>query len=213
MRLGYVRLTQSSPPEAEYTQQLQQAGCDSIAVTDKDATRGKWWPAFTTIAQNLQKGDTLIVFSIDALGCTLKEIIRTVLWLYEQGIEWRSLHDNIDTQQIGSDRILLIFQALNHCYSTVLKANQRPSSKAGRPRALSSEVVQQFCIQHDQGLCTMKELSESLGISRATGYAYVNQYKEEVRALRQEQSLKASNTATKQSPDKPTEAVRTKVTG
>src|SRR5260370_34262765 len=46
---------------------------------------------------NTLTGDVIVVWRLDRLGRSLKQLIETVTMLGEQGIELRSLKENIDT--------------------------------------------------------------------------------------------------------------------
>lgn len=58
------------------------------------------------------KGDSLVVWRLDRLGRSLKDLIETVGMLEEQGIGFRSLHESIDTTTSGGRLIFHIFGAL-----------------------------------------------------------------------------------------------------
>jgi Resolvase, N terminal domain len=51
-----------------------------------------------------RRRDTLVVWKLDRLGTSVKELIATMNFLAEQGIGFKSLTDNIDTTTSGGNR-------------------------------------------------------------------------------------------------------------
>jgi DNA invertase Pin-like site-specific DNA recombinase len=75
---------------------LSEAGCEKIfteqmsgAVTDR--------PALHDALEFARSGDTLIVWKLDRLACSMKQLIETVENLRLRGIGFRSLTEALDT--------------------------------------------------------------------------------------------------------------------
>jgi DNA invertase Pin-like site-specific DNA recombinase len=61
-----------------------------------------------------RRRDTLVVWKLDRLGTSVKELIATMNFLAEQGIGFKSLTDNIDTTTSGEKQVYKTFAALRN---------------------------------------------------------------------------------------------------
>ena len=68
-------------------------------------------PEFQNCMDYLRKDDTLVVFKLDSLGRTTKQLIDLVEILSERGIQFQSINDHIDT---STAREILLY-----CYGRV----------------------------------------------------------------------------------------------
>src|SRR5438045_1328714 len=75
---------------------MRQEQCERV-FTDK--IRGKRFdrPGFHQALDVARAGDVIVVWRLNRLGRSLKQLIETVTMLGERGIELRSLEENIDT--------------------------------------------------------------------------------------------------------------------
>jgi hypothetical protein len=75
---------------------LTKAGCSKIYTSSAPdaATQRK---ELEKVLALLRPGDTLVVWNLDRLGTSIKDLTATMLFLAEQGIGFQSLTDAIDT--------------------------------------------------------------------------------------------------------------------
>jgi len=111
MRIGYARVsTQDQKPELQLDA-LAAAGCEQTfqeKASGKDAGRAELEACLRT----LRKGDTLVVWRLDRLGRSLKNLVEIVHALEARGIGFQSLMENVDTTNAGGRLIFHIFGAL-----------------------------------------------------------------------------------------------------
>src|SRR5208282_286794 len=96
MLIGYARVSTVDQNLALQRDALTEAGCTKIfteqmsgAVTDR--------PAVHDALEFARSGDTLIVWKLDRLARSMKQLIETVETLRVNGIEFRSLTEALDT--------------------------------------------------------------------------------------------------------------------
>ncbi len=96
MLLGYARVSTDEQNLALQTDALGRAGCDRI-FSDKLSGSRLDRPGLAAALSHLRRGDTLVVWKLDRLGRTVRQLVEFVAELNDDGIEFRSLTDGIDT--------------------------------------------------------------------------------------------------------------------
>ncbi|HPR08100.1 MAG TPA: recombinase family protein, partial [Denitromonas sp.] len=96
MLIGYARVsTQDQNLELQRTA-LSGAGCRKLFEDKISGTRADR-PGLGHALETLREGDTLVVWKLDRLGRSVKQLVDLVSGLQQQGIQFRSLTDSIDT--------------------------------------------------------------------------------------------------------------------
>jgi DNA invertase Pin-like site-specific DNA recombinase len=111
MLIGYARVsTQDQNPELQLDA-LTAAGCEQL-YTDTISGATKQRPQLDELRSYIRKGDTLVVWRLDRLGRSLKDLIEWVEWMDENGISFKSITESIDTSTSGGKLIFSIFGAI-----------------------------------------------------------------------------------------------------
>src|SRR4051812_21758690 len=180
MLIGYARISTIDQTLALQQDALNAAGCEHIytdtvsgSVTDR--------PGLTNALSHLRSGDTLVVWRLDRLGRSLSHLIETVRQLQERGIGFRSLQEQIDTTTSGGKLIFHFFGALAEFERDLIRERTHAGLVAarargrlfGRPKALSPKKVAQLRVLAKDDQLTVREICQTLGISRATFYRHV----------------------------------------
>src|SRR2546428_2048617 len=96
MKIGYCRVsTDDQNPDLQLTA-LKRAGCRKI-FTDTASGATTKRPELTKCLKALKAGDTLIVWKLDRLGRSLRDLIGLLDDLKARGVAFRSLTEAIDT--------------------------------------------------------------------------------------------------------------------
>src|SRR5262249_25620847 len=66
----------------------------------------------TQVKAILREGDTLVVWRLDRLGRSIKDLITWMSWLEQEGADLQSLHEALDTKSISGKLTFHIFAAL-----------------------------------------------------------------------------------------------------
>lgn len=99
MKLGYARVsTEDQNPELQ-TAALKKAGCEHI-YTDQGLSGSSTGnrPALKRCLEKLRPGDTLVVWKLDRLGRTVRDLIHMLDGFTQDGICFLSLTEHIETE-------------------------------------------------------------------------------------------------------------------
>src|SRR6476661_5647742 len=96
MLIGYARVSTQDQNLDLQTIALQQAGCERFFEDKLSGTR-RDRPGLEHALDVLREGDTLVVWKLDRLGRTVKDLVELVGELEKRGIHFRSVTDAIDT--------------------------------------------------------------------------------------------------------------------
>ena len=180
MLIGYARVsTQDQNPELQLDA-LQQAGCEKI-FTEKASGAQRERAELKAALEYVRSGDTLVVWKLDRLARSLKQLIETVELLEEHNIGFRSLTEAIDTTTSGGRLVFHIFGALAEFERSIIRERTKAGLVAarargkvgGRPSAISQEdLVVAKALLRDESL-TFETVATRLGVSPSTLYRYL----------------------------------------
>ncbi|WP_368238085.1 recombinase family protein, partial [Bacteroides caccae] len=96
MRIGYARVSTREQNLDMQIEALEAAGCEKI-FSEKLSGRIGSRPELDACLSFLREGDTLVVYKLDRLGRSLKNILTLLEDFKNRGIQFTSLQDNIST--------------------------------------------------------------------------------------------------------------------
>ncbi|MDZ7576681.1 MAG: recombinase family protein [Candidatus Nanopelagicales bacterium] len=96
MLIGYARVSTSEQSLDVQREALTGAGCQRIFEDTLSGTRAER-PGLTKALDVLRNGDTLVVWKLDRLGRSVKQLVDLAKQLHAEGIEFHSLTDAINT--------------------------------------------------------------------------------------------------------------------
>ena len=129
----------------------------------------------------MRQGDTLVVWKLDRLARSLKQLIETVEAMGEQGIGLRSLTEAIDTTSSGGRLVFHLFAALAEFERGVirertlagLQAARARGRTGGRPPALKpKDIAAAKALLKDPAI-TVIEVARRLGVAPSTLYRHL----------------------------------------
>jgi DNA invertase Pin-like site-specific DNA recombinase len=184
MKVGYARVSTEEQNLSLQLDALQQADCGKI-FQDRASGAKAQRPGLQEAQEYLREGDTLVVWRLDRLGRSLKDLIETVQLLEERGVGFQSLQEAIDTTTSGGKLVFHIFGALAEFERNLirerthagLQAARARGRKGGRPKALDNRKQALLYQLYDERKYSVKQMCEMLGISRSTLYSYMEQRK------------------------------------
>jgi len=127
-----------------------------------------------------RSGDILVVWKLDRLGRSLKQLIEIVTELQKRNVGFRSLTENIDTTSPGGKLIFHIFGSLAEFERDLIRertlaglaAARARGRRGGRPRAISlndeRKLARAQALFNDKHY-SIKAICEMLHISRGPG--------------------------------------------
>jgi len=175
MIIGYARVsTQDQNPDFQLDA-LEKAGCEQIfqeKVTGKLRER----PELSQCLRMLRMGDTLIVWKLDRLARSLKDLVEIVQDLHDREIGFNSVTEAIDTTSSGGRLVFHIFGALAEFEHSLirertiagLQAARARGRKGGRKPSMSDSDIRKAAAMLLDSNITKKEVAEHFGVSRTT---------------------------------------------
>lgn len=148
MNVGYSRVSTNDQNLDLQTDALKAAGTEKIYFDKVSGTKER--PKLAEALEFLREGDTLIVWRLDRLGRSLKDLVSIVASLEERKINFVSLTENIDTTTATGKLIFHIFASFAEFERNLIRertkagltAARQRGVKGGRKRALSGEKLQ-----------------------------------------------------------------------
>ena len=182
MYIGYARVSTHDQNLDLQHDALQQVGCKRIIVDRVSGTVAER-PGLRQIKDIVRAGDTLVVWRLDRLGRSIKDLIAWVHWLEQEGAGLKSLQEAIDTTSIGGKLTFHIFAALAEFERQLilertqagLKAARARGRVGGRPKALTTSQQKRAVELYQEKRLAVQEICTMMGISKPTLYAYVRQ--------------------------------------
>jgi DNA invertase Pin-like site-specific DNA recombinase len=111
MLIAYARVSTQDQTLDLQLDALKLAGCEKT-YTDTASGAKADRKGLQEALDHLRPGDVLVVWRLDRLGRTLKQLIELINDLNTKGIGFKSLQENIDTTTSGGKLIFHIFGAL-----------------------------------------------------------------------------------------------------
>src|SRR5918912_4085553 len=180
MLLGYARGSTVDQNLALQRDALMEAGCAKIfteqmsgAVTDR--------PALQDALEFARSSDTLIVWKLDRLARSMKQLIETVETLRQRGIGVRSLTEALDTTTAQGRLVFHMFGALAEFERSLIRertqaglaAARRLGRTGGRPPKLTEDDIEAAKAMLANPEIAVTQIAQRLGVSPATLYRYL----------------------------------------
>lgn len=177
MIFGYSRVSTVDQNLNLQTDALSKCKCDRIFSDIVSGAKDKL-PELDKLLSHLRPGDTLVVWKLDRLGRSLKNLISLIEDLRQREINFVSLTEGIDTTTPGGRFIFHLFGALAELERDLIRERTRAGLAAarargrlgGRPRKHSDKVYVAAKTMADSSNDTIKDICKEMGISRTTYY-------------------------------------------
>lgn len=179
MIIGYARVSSRDQNLRMQLDALHAAGCEKI-YEEKASGAARSRPELDKMLDNLRSGDILVVWKLDRLGRTARQLIELLDHFHAQGIEFRSLTDNIDTSTPAGKLIYHVMAAVAEMERGLIQERTRAGLDAaraqglvgGRKRAIDDKKLAKARLLLEGGT-PPKEVAETLRVSVATLYRYI----------------------------------------
>ena len=159
---------------------LRQAGCERV-YTEKASGAQRDRPQLAAALAYMRDGDTLVVWKLDRLARSLKQLIETVEDLEQRGIGFRSLTEALDTTSAGGKLVFHIFGGLAEFERSIIRERTQAGLAAarargrlgGRPPALGAADLQQARALLQDPEITVAQVAKRLGVAASTLYRHL----------------------------------------
>lgn len=175
MIIGYARVsTQDQNPELQLDA-LRGAGCEEL-FQEKATGKFRERPELTACLRSMRKGDTLVVWKLDRLARSLKDLVEIVHDLNQRGVGFRSLTEAIDTTSSGGRLVFHIFGALAEFEHSLIRertiaglvAARARGRKGGRKPVMSKADTRKAAAMLSDPNITKAEVAKHFSVSRVT---------------------------------------------
>src|SRR5918993_2875788 len=174
MLVGYARVSTGEQDTALQLDALGSAGCERV-FSEKAWGARQDRPALIAALEFIRSGDTLVVWRLDRLARSLKQLIQTVEDLEARGIALKSITEAIDTGTPGGRLVFHIFGSIAEFERAIIRERTKAGVAAakargragGRPPKLDGERA-----GHARNLIaagsSVSSVARSMGVSRAS---------------------------------------------
>jgi len=182
MKIGYARVSTQDQNLDLQKDALDKAGCTKIFVDEISGTVAQR-AGLDKAKEVLRKGDVLIVWRLDRLGRSIRDLIDWVNHLEEEGIGFKSLQESIDTTTSSGKPVFHIFAALAEFERNLIRERTNAGLAAarargrvgGRKKSLKAKERKRAVEMYQRKNQTVIQICEMMNITKPTLYAYIRE--------------------------------------
>lgn len=179
MLIGYARVSTIDQNLDLQIDALTKAGCEKIFDDKLSGTRADR-PGLARAMEALRKDDTLVVWKLDRLGRSVKNLVDLVSDLQKQGVNFKSLTDSIDTGSPSGRFFFHVMASLAEMERELtaertragLEVARQLGRKGGRKRQMTDSKIESAKKLLATGV-PPRDVAANLGISVPTLYRWI----------------------------------------
>lgn len=175
MLIGYARVSTNEQETRVQLDALKAAGVRKV-FSEKTSSVGLR-PELHRALASMQEGDVLVVWKLDRLARSLKDLLSLLEALAHMRCSFRSLTEPIDTTSALGEFVLQILGAVAQFERALIReravagqvaAYKRGVRWGGQPRVLTDDDAEALVALRQTGLFTIRLLAEVFGCSEST---------------------------------------------
>src|SRR6202795_2520032 len=136
MKYGYARVSTDDQNPALQLSALKRAGCKTVLKDEGLSGATTKRPALVRCLKRLEPGDTLIVWKLDRLGRSLRDLIAMLDELRDRGVVFQSLTESIDTATPTGRAMWQMIGVLAELERSLITERSRAGVKAAQRRGV-----------------------------------------------------------------------------
>ena len=136
MKYGYARVSTDDQSPALQLTALKRAGCKIVFKDEGLSGATTKRPSLLRCLKKLEHGDTLIVWKLDRLGRSLRDLITMLDDLKRRGVKFRSLTEAIDTETPTGRAMWQMIGVLAELEKSLISERTRAGVKAAKSRGV-----------------------------------------------------------------------------
>lgn len=179
MLIGYARVSTQDQNLQMQREALTKAGCEKT-IEDKVSGSRTERPGLSMILEMLREGDTLVVWKLDRLGRSVKNLVDLISNLAKRGIHFKSLTDSIDTSTHTGRFFFHIMASLAEMERELtvertragLEVARQLGRKGGRKRLMTDSKIKSAKKLLADGI-PPRDVAKNLGVSVPTLYRWI----------------------------------------
>lgn len=180
MLIGYARVSTLDQDPGLQLDALTAAGCERV-FQEKASGVKEDRPQLTAALDHMRNGDVLVVWKLDRLARSIKQLVALLDTLNEKGIGFRCLAPAIDTTTPEGRLLYTITGAfaeferelIRQRTQAGLKAALARGRKGGRRKKLDDEALAAARAMLKDPTLSVAAIAKRLGVTRSTLYNYL----------------------------------------
>ena len=180
MIFGYARVSTSTQSYSSQLDTLNDYGCEKIyseCVSGAKSERVE----YNKMIEAMREGDVLVVYKLDRIARSLKDLIDKIQCLSDNGISFVSISDSIDTTTPQGKLMLNIIGSFAEFERDIIRERTMAGLQAarvrgrtgGRPSTLNSKQIEKMKEMHKDKSIPISDILDTFKISRSTLYRVV----------------------------------------
>lgn len=189
IKIGYARVSTQDQSLQLQIDALKKEGVSDNYLYNEKESGGKWErKELHRMLDALRPGDTLVVYKLDRLARSQKQLQDIAHLLKEKDVQLVSISEQLDTRtpmgkaMFGMIGVMAELERdmIRERTQAGLQSARARGRKGGRPPANPAKVKKAIAL-YDSKEYTIKEITEETGISKALLYKELNKRKEAVK--------------------------------
>jgi DNA invertase Pin-like site-specific DNA recombinase len=153
---GYARVSTTDQTPQLQIDALKAAKCKPIYIEQKSG-RNMNRPELTRCLDTLRKGDTLVIWKLDRLGRSLRDLVEIVERLESTGVQFVSLTEDISTKGASGRLILHVFAVLAEFERNLIRERTMAGLATARARGRLGGAKKKTTKKQDDGMRALWE--------------------------------------------------------
>jgi DNA invertase Pin-like site-specific DNA recombinase len=174
MKLGYARVSTSEQDTQAQQAALVAAGCECVFVEVGSGGRFDR-PELQRLLDHVRAGDTIVVWKLDRLSRSLKDLLALLERIERAGASFQSLTESVDTSAPAGRMLMQMLGTFAEFERSMLrertlaglKSAHAAGRRGGRPRALNDTQEREIVAMLTAGR-TAADAARLVGVSRST---------------------------------------------
>jgi len=180
--IGYARVSTDDQNASLQVDALKKAGCVKV-FTDHASGSKASRPELDRMLDQLRPRDIVVVWRLDRLGRSLRNLIELVEDVADKGVGFRSLSESIDTTTANGRLFFSIMGALAEFERDLIQERTKAGLLAarargrvgGRPSVMNAKKIDKARKLYDSRQHTVADIAEMLNVSVATIYRHLDE--------------------------------------
>ena len=179
MQIGYARVSNQDQDLRLQYEALRQANCDKIYEDKASGTKASR-EGLKLALDVLRENDTLVVWKLDRLGRSVRDLVNIVCDLEQRGVHFKTLTDQINTSTTAGRFFFHVMASLAQMERELtvertqagLIAARRQGRTGGRKRKMDDSKIAVAKKLMQDGI-SPREVAQNLGVSIPTLYRWL----------------------------------------
>ena len=182
--IGYARVSTEDQSLDLQRDALMERGCERVfeeKASGKDAER----PQLRAMFEYLREGDTVVVWKLDRLGRSMRDLLELTEQMQERGVGFVSIKDGIDMTTATGRLYFHLMACLSEFERDLISERTKAGLAAARARGrqggrkpADAKKLEQAYILYDSNTLSVADICKMTGISESTFYRYNKERKE-----------------------------------